>query len=98
MKESTKALRADRRAMRKSGMRVVEAKSMILIPPAPDRCQVCATKHEPDQPHNQQSMFYQVGFHLKKGRFPAWADAMAHCDEPTKEIWTRELRARGAKI
>jgi len=53
---------------------------MFLLPPAPDKCQECACKHEPGEPHNRDSLFYQVKFQMAHGRSPTWEDAMAHCD------------------
>ena len=32
------------------------------------------------------------------GVWPTWADAMAHCDDKTKEIWTQELMVRGIDV
>ena len=62
-----------------------------LMPPKKDVCQECATKHKPNEPHNQESLYYQMQFQIKHGRFPTWEDAMAHCDEKTKIIWREEL-------
>lgn len=71
---------------------------MILLPPAPDVCQECAVDHKPDEPHNQQSLYYQMAFHMKHGRWPTWHDALAHCDERTRELWLIELRKLGQKV
>jgi hypothetical protein len=67
----------------------------MLLPPAPDVCQECATKHEPEEPHNAQSLYYQYSFKAEHGRWPTWKDAIAHCSEEVKEAWTKELKARG---
>lgn len=69
---------------------------MMLLPPPPDKCPVCAHDHEPDWPHNAQSLYYLYRFYGLRGRWPTWADAIAHCDGPMREHWERELRARGA--
>lgn len=70
----------------------------ILLPPAPDRCQVCAGNHRPDFPHNQQSIYYQTAFFVLHGRWPTWKDAMEHCLAEIREAWTEELRKRGITI
>jgi hypothetical protein len=62
----------------------------MLIPCAPDVCQECAVDHPHGYPHNQQSLYYQMGFMAKHGRFPTWTEAMAHCAEPVRAEW-REL-------
>lgn len=67
-----------------------------LLPPAPDVCQECAVKHEPEQAHNKDSMYYQYQFYSKNGRWPVWKDAIAHCPPEIKEVWEREIKARGA--
>lgn len=69
-----------------------------LVPPAADVCQVCATAHAVEHPHNQQSIYYQYWFHLKHGRWPTWADAMEHCAPSMKDLWTEELGKRGITI
>lgn len=69
---------------------------MMMLPAAPGTCAECAVAHEPGQPHNAQSMFYQMRFHGEHGRWPCWADALAHCAEPVRVAWEAELRRRGA--
>lgn len=66
-----------------------------MLPPAPDVCQVCATKHEPEMPHNQQSLYYQMAFFRDNGRYPTWADAFAHCTSEMQEAWKEGLRQHG---
>lgn len=67
----------------------------MLLPPAPDTCPICATKHKDDQPHNGQSMYYQYRFYGQAGRWPTWADAIAHCSELVRALWKRALVERG---
>lgn len=66
-----------------------------LLKPAPDKCQECAVDHFPDQPHNKDSLYYQVKFEMEYGRPPTWADAMAHCTEELQAAWKEELISRG---
>lgn len=61
-------------------------------------CPMCGTAHAPEFPHNQQSLTYQYKFYDQNGRFPSWADAMAHCTEDIKAYWTKELKARGIDV
>lgn len=70
--------------------------TMLLLPPAPTACAACGTKHEPAEPHNAQSMYYQYRFYGLRGRWPTWADAVAHCEPAIRAIWERELRERAA--
>jgi hypothetical protein len=76
--------------------------AMTLHPPAPDVCQVCATDHAWDQPHNQQSLYYQMAFHSMHGRSPTWSDAMHHCADDVKRQWREELvqlmREKGIEV
>ena len=74
------------------------AGTMILLPPAPDACQVCATKHEPGQPHNAQSLYWQMAAKMKGEPPVTWKRAMAHCTPAVKKFWTAELRKAGAKV
>lgn len=73
--------------------------SMMLLPPRADACQVCATKHEPELPHNKDSLYYQMAFTIQNpGKWPTWADAMAHCSPKMREDWTRLLEEAGQEI
>lgn len=75
----------------------VEIKSFdVMLPAKPGRCPICAHHHRPDDPHNRYSLYYQMNFYQQHGRWPNWADAMAHCDEPTKQAWMEGLL--GARV
>lgn len=69
---------------------------MLLLPPAPGNCPVCAHPHEPGQPHNAQSLYYQYRFYGLRGRWPTWADAVAHVAPGVRMFWEEELQRRGA--
>lgn len=62
--------------------------------PASETCSTCAVKHKPEDPHNLESLYYQVKFHLKHERFPCWSDAIAHCEPKIKKLWKQELVKR----
>lgn len=62
-----------------------------LMPPAPGKCQVCAVNHDPRTAHNAQSLYYQVAFHAATGRYPTWADAVAHCTPDMQAQWKGHL-------
>jgi hypothetical protein len=66
---------------------------LVLLPPAPDTCQECATKHDPKHPHNRENLYYQMAFKIKHGRWPTWEDAMAHCSKLMQELWREELES-----
>ena len=74
------------------------AKEGMLLPCAPDVCQECAVKHEPEMPHNQQSLYYQYKFYHQNGRWPTWEDALAHCPNDVKDVWKNALRNEGILI
>lgn len=64
----------------------------------PGLCEVCGVKHEPESPHNAQSLFYQYNFYDKNGRWPTWKDAMEHCEPMMKGLWIEALMEKGVKI
>lgn len=76
----------------------IETGKMTLLPPAKNVCQECATDHPPGLPHNNQSLYYQMKFHMEHGRFPSWDDAMAHCESQVKAIWIEELKKLGQEV
>ena len=69
---------------------------MMLLPPKATACPICAVEHEDDQPHNAQSLYYQYRFYGIRGRWPTWADAVAHCSPSIRAAWEQLLRERGA--
>lgn len=70
--------------------------SVTLLPAAPDKCPMCACEHDPQMPHNQQSLFYQYKFREGNGRWPTWKDAIAHCSQEMQKAWRAELEKLGA--
>lgn len=69
---------------------------LILLPPAPDACPVCAWKHGPDLPHNAMTLYYGTSFKMQHGRDVTWEDAMEHCTPEIRETWVAELTDLGA--
>lgn len=69
-----------------------------LLPPHPEACQTCGRNpaHEPWEPHDAQSLYYQYKFYLEHKRWPTWRDAVAHCEPAVRAAWEAELRKRGA--
>lgn len=66
--------------------------TMSLLPAKEGTCPVCATSHLPDEAHNAQSLFYGMRFKMLHHRDPTWADAVAHCSDAMKTMWTEELK------
>lgn len=69
---------------------------MMLLPAAPGTCPECAVKHEPGMMHNKDSLYYQMDFYRRNGRWPAWKDAMAHCDPEVQKVLKGLLIEKGA--
>lgn len=67
-----------------------------VLPPRPGVCKLCAARHAADQPHERDSLYYQVKFYRRFRRFPTWEDAMNHCSEETKRAKRAELSAHTA--
>lgn len=72
--------------------------AVTILPPAPGTCQVCAVDHEPEMPHNRDSLYYQMKFYQENGRHPTWRDAMAHCTPEIKSHWMKALAEEGIII
>lgn len=62
------------------------------------KCPMCAVKHDPEQPHNRDSLTYQYKFYDAHGRWPTWKDAMEHCSDHIKEFWKNALAERGGDL
>ena len=76
----------------------VEGASMFLMPAKEGTCEICAVAHDPGQPHNAQSLFYQTRFNIEHGRAATWIDAMEHCEPGVRELWTKELTRMGVDV
>ena len=61
----------------------------------PGTCPECAVAHDPEMPHDQQSLTYQYKFFDKHGRWATWEDAMEHCADEIKEAWAEALKEHG---
>jgi hypothetical protein len=79
-------------------MEVIGPDKMILLPAKEGTCPECATKHNPEQPHNQRSLYYQTKFYMENGRYPTWKDAMEHCSEEVKAWWIVQLKEHGIEV
>jgi len=69
-----------------------------LLPAKPGTCQECAVAHDPAQPHNQQSLYYQYHFYADHNRWPTWEDAIAHCTEEVQNYWIEALAKQGVSV
>ena len=58
-------------------------------------CPICGADHETELPHNAQSLYYQMAFKGSQGRWPTWADALAHCSEEMRGVWKTALSEKG---
>ena len=73
-------------------------KEGTLLPPAKDKCQECASKHEPEQAHNPDSLYYKMWFKKHNDKWPTWDDAVAHCTPEVKAFWREQLKKHGIEI
>ena len=71
--------------------------NFILMPvdTSAGQCPVCGQKHEPREPHNAQSPYYQYRIYGETGKWPTWADAVAHCDPLIQWAWYNAISERG---
>ncbi|GIP08809.1 hypothetical protein J1TS5_09790 [Paenibacillus macerans] len=69
-----------------------------LISAAPILCQKCRKKHDPQHPHNQDSLYWKFTFFEKHGRWPTWTDAMEHCSDEVKSQWIKVLKQKGIEV
>lgn len=85
--------------MSKINVKIIDiAREGTILPAPKGTCPECAVAHDPEQPHNQQSLYWQYKFYNKHGRWPTWKDAMAHCPEKIKQFWVSALKERGIEV
>lgn len=68
---------------------------MRLLPAKPGTCVQCATEHGVHDPHNWWSLFYQMRFQLKWGRWPTHADCVGHLPKPRQRLYQAALAEIG---
>lgn len=83
---------------RKPDKPTMPAGTMMLLPVAPDRCQVCAAKHEPEMPHDAQSIYWAMAARMQGKPAPTWKLAMEHCSPEMRRAWTDELKKMGVEV
>lgn len=66
-----------------------------ILPPPSNCCQICGVEHDERLPHNAQSFYYQYLFNAQYGRGATWDDAMSHCSNDIKKIFTEHLNKLG---
>lgn len=71
---------------------------ILLDKAPPGTCPMCANMHDPQLPHNKDSLLYQYKFYDEHGRWPTWRDAMSHCSEEMKTFWIEALREKGVEV
>lgn len=69
---------------------------MLLTPPPHGTCPACAVAHGDAEAHDATSLYYQMRFFGLRGRWPTWADAIAHCSPQAQALWKRYLDEFGA--
>lgn len=79
-------------------MRIAEAGKIVILPPKEGACWFCGDLHDGKEPHNAASLLYQHRFRKRKGRYPGWADAMAHCSGEVRKKWIKKLARKGIVI
>ena len=72
--------------------------AMLVGRTPPGTCPMCAVNHNPEQPHNRDSLAYQYKLYGEHGRWPTWEDAMEHCSDEVKAYWKEALKALGIEI
>ena len=69
-----------------------------LLPPGPDRCQVCAADHKDYEPHDPDSLYWCMA-RAAEGKPPlTWDDALEHCEPKMREVWVAMLADRGVRV
>lgn len=68
-----------------------------ILAPGKWKCPLCADRHSSYEPHNRNSLYYQVKFRRKNGREPTWTDAMGELSQLMRAYWRGELLKKTMK-
>lgn len=69
-----------------------------LLAPGKAKCRICADRHSTHEPHNRNSLYYQMKFRRANGREPTWNDALADLSPLTQAYWRGELAKKGVTV
>lgn len=70
-----------------------------VLPPAEGLCPTCAVDHEPGEPHNPDSLFWQTARLVAGEPAPTWTDALQHVTDPVRRaLWIAALAKHGITI
>jgi hypothetical protein len=70
---------------------------MTLLRPAPGLCDDCGRDHDPAQPHDALTLFWQTDRNMK-GLDRSWMAAMAHCTPEVQAHWVDTLTTAGVDV
>lgn len=69
-----------------------------LLPPGKTKCPLCADRHTAKDPHNRNSLYYQMRFLQDHERLPTWGDAMENCSPFMRAYWRNQMIQKGVKV
>ena len=72
--------------------------NLTILHTRPGSCDMCGVVHDKAYPHDLHSLAYQYMFYDRNGRWPTWEDAIAHCSDNIKEIWTQVFKSMGGQL
>lgn len=76
----------------------VPASAWTLLPPAPDACQVCARRHDANEPHDAQSLYWATKRAMEGKPAPTWAEALEHVEPDVRAAWVTALGEHGVTV
>lgn len=80
------------------GTKTIKIRDAFMLPPPPDKCQICAVRHNVNLPHDPNTLYYKMYMTNFVGREATRAEAMKHCDEEMVALRTAALTKRWIDI
>ena len=68
-----------------------------LLPLDRWKCPICADRHSEKEPHNRNSLYFQMRFFQDHRRLPTWGDCLGHCSPFMRAYWRGEMAKKGVK-
>jgi hypothetical protein len=62
-----------------------------ILKPGEEMCQTCGVRHEENEPHDANSLYWNLHNELRNLPEPTWSDAIAHCDQDTQKHWAHYI-------
>ena len=68
-----------------------------ILPLSRWKCPICADRHTEKEPHNRNSLYFQMRFFQDHRCSPTWGDCLSGLSPLMKAYWRMEMKKKGVR-